>query len=84
MESIGEMEAALHYYELSQDYHSIVRVHCYCGNNEKALEICQETGDKAACYHLARQYDSIGDIKKSIHSVFAFPEDSTSEVLIVF
>ena len=61
------MEAALQYYESSQDYHSIVRVHCYCGNQEKAVEICQDTGDKAACYHLARQYDSIGDIKKAIH-----------------
>ena len=32
MESIGEMEAALQFYESAQDNLSLVRVNCYCGN----------------------------------------------------
>ena len=35
MESTGEMDTALVNYELSQDYLSLVRVYCYCGNFEK-------------------------------------------------
>lgn len=35
MESAGEMEAALQFYELAQDYLSLVRVQCYCGNLDK-------------------------------------------------
>ena len=67
MESVGDMQAALHYYEAAQDYLSLCRVHCYCGNIDKAAEICNDTGNKAACYHLARQYDGTGDIKSAIH-----------------
>ena len=54
MESTGEMELALQYYELSEDYLSLVRVYSYCDNLEKAAEIANTSGDKAACYHLAR------------------------------
>jgi hypothetical protein len=32
MESTGEMELALQYYENAGDYLSLVRVHCYCDN----------------------------------------------------
>ena len=35
MESLGEMEAALQFYEMAQDYLSLVRVYCYCSNMEK-------------------------------------------------
>lgn len=35
MESTGEMETALHFYEAAQDFLSLVRVYCYCGNIEK-------------------------------------------------
>jgi intraflagellar transport protein 140 len=35
MESTGEMELALQYYELSEDYLSLVRVYSYCDNLEK-------------------------------------------------
>ncbi|XP_052071458.1 intraflagellar transport protein 140 homolog isoform X2 [Mytilus californianus] len=67
MESTGEMETALQYYENAQDYLSLVRVYCYCGNMEKAAEICNETGDKAACYHLGRQFENQDQIKEAIH-----------------
>ena len=35
MESLGEMDTALQFYELSQDFLSLVRVYCYCSNMEK-------------------------------------------------
>lgn len=54
LESTGEMEAALQFYEAAGDALSLVRVHCYCGNTETAANIATSTGDKAACYHLAR------------------------------
>lgn len=67
MESLGEMDTALQYYEMAQDYLSLVRVYCYCGNMDKASEICNETGDKAGCYHLARQLENQNHIKEAIH-----------------
>lgn len=35
LESQAEMDAALHYYELAQDYFSLVRIHCFQGNIQK-------------------------------------------------
>lgn len=101
MESQSEMESALKYYELAQDYFSLVRVHCFQGNIQKvnqpashcsqnsqhsytcqvetrhevsgfnfsfqAAEIANETGNWAASYHLARQYESQEEIKQAVH-----------------
>ena len=67
MESTGEMELALQYYEMAEDYLSLVRVYSYCDNLEKAAEIANMSGDKAACYHLARQYENIDNIAEAIH-----------------
>lgn len=35
LESQAEMDAALRYYELAQDYFSLVRIHCFQGNIQK-------------------------------------------------
>ncbi|XP_059572178.1 intraflagellar transport protein 140 homolog isoform X3 [Alligator mississippiensis] len=67
LESQSEMESALKYYELAQDYFSLVRVHCFQGNIQKAAEIANETGNWAASYHLARQYESQEEIKQAVH-----------------
>jgi len=67
LESTGEMDAALHYYQLAGDYLSLARVHCYCDNVSKAAEIANESGDKAACYHVARQYENVDDVDAAIH-----------------
>jgi hypothetical protein len=34
---------------------------------DQASEICNETGDKAGCYHLARQLENQDHIKEAIH-----------------
>ncbi|KAK2157995.1 hypothetical protein LSH36_179g04000 [Paralvinella palmiformis] len=67
MESTGEMESALEFYSSAKDILSLVRVYCYCQDLNKAAEICNETGDKAACYHLARQYENNENPKEAIH-----------------
>ncbi|XP_048407747.2 intraflagellar transport protein 140 homolog isoform X1 [Stegostoma tigrinum] len=67
LESQADMDAALKYYEKAQDYLSLVRVHCYLGNIQKASEIANETGNHAASYHLARQYEARDNVKQAIH-----------------
>ncbi|CAG0897138.1 unnamed protein product [Darwinula stevensoni] len=67
LESIGDMDGALQYYEAAEDYFSQVRVHCYCGKTERAAEIANETGNPAACYHLARQYENNDMVRDAIH-----------------
>ena len=39
LESQSDMESALRYYELAQDYLSLVRVHCYLGNIQKVTPV---------------------------------------------
>ncbi|XP_073409706.1 intraflagellar transport protein 140 homolog [Dendrobates tinctorius] len=67
LESQSDLDAALRYYELAQDYLSLVRVHCFLRNIQKASEIANDTGNLAASYHLARQYESQGDLKQAVH-----------------
>ncbi|XP_037363715.1 intraflagellar transport protein 140 homolog [Talpa occidentalis] len=67
LESQAEMAAALHYYELAQDHFSLVRIHCFQDNIQKAAEIANETGNWAASYHLARQYESQEDVRQAVH-----------------
>ncbi|GIX66699.1 intraflagellar transport protein 140 homolog [Caerostris extrusa] len=67
LESIDEMETALHYYKTAEDYLSLVRLYCYCNNLEKAAEIANETGNRAACFHLGRQFENQDNIKEAIH-----------------
>ncbi|XP_057603578.1 intraflagellar transport protein 140 homolog isoform X4 [Hippopotamus amphibius kiboko] len=67
LESQAEMDAALHYYELAHDYFSLVRVHCFQGNIQRAAEIASETGNWAASYHLARQYESQDEVRQAVH-----------------
>ncbi|XP_068100486.1 intraflagellar transport protein 140 homolog isoform X2 [Hyperolius riggenbachi] len=67
LESQSDLDAALKYYEMAQDYLSLVRVHCFLRNIQKAAEIANETGNLAASYHLARQYESQGDLKQAVH-----------------
>ncbi|KAM4624504.1 intraflagellar transport protein 140 homolog [Polymixia lowei] len=67
LESQSDMDSALRYYDYAQDYLSLVRVHCYLGNIQKASEIANDTGNRAASYHLARQYEGHDEIKQAVH-----------------
>eukprot|EP01105_Mastigella_eilhardi_P002868 TRINITY_DN1371_c0_g2_i2.p1 TRINITY_DN1371_c0_g2~~TRINITY_DN1371_c0_g2_i2.p1 ORF type:complete len:1217 (+),score=421.92 TRINITY_DN1371_c0_g2_i2:1075-4725(+) len=57
VESKGEPDEAMTYYEKAEDQLSLVRLYCAKENFAKARKIVDETGDPAACYHLARQYE---------------------------
>ena len=55
LESMGEWEQAMQFYETAKDYYSLVRILCFNGNIERAVEVAEESGSKAAAYHLARR-----------------------------
>lgn len=61
------MEEAEVYYTLAKDYLSLVRIFCCLDREEAALALCNETDDRAACYHLARQMETKGNIDHAIH-----------------
>ena len=67
MESSGDMDQAVQYYEEAKDYYSLVRVLCFQENLVRASEIASTTGDKAACYFLARHCDTLGKISEAVH-----------------
>lgn len=67
LESRAEMDAALQYYGLAQDYFSLVRIYCFQGDIQKAAEIANKTGNWAASYHLARQYESQDEVRQAVH-----------------
>ena len=55
LESMGELEQAMQFYETANDYYSLVRILCFSGQIARAIEIAEESGCKAAAYHLARR-----------------------------
>ncbi|KAL7020245.1 hypothetical protein ACKWTF_011435 [Chironomus riparius] len=66
IESTGDMESAFKIYQKSEDYFSQVRILCFLGQISKADSVARSSGDKSACYHLARQYESIGKFHDAI------------------
>lgn len=65
-ESNEATDEAIRYYELAKETLSLVRVYCFRNMLDKASEICIQTNDLAACYHLARHFESQDDTKKAI------------------
>ncbi len=55
LESMGEWEQAMQFYETAKDFYSLVRILCFNGQLTRAAEIVEESGCKAAAYHLARR-----------------------------
>ena len=46
MESTGDMETALEYYQAAEDYLSLARVYCYLSDLDKAAKLANDTGDR--------------------------------------
>ena len=65
-ESNGSYDEAVKYYTQAKETLALVRVYCYRGEDERAAKVCRETGDLAACYHLARQYEQQNRIPEAI------------------
>ena len=66
MESNERYDKARKYYAKSQDYLSLVRIACFKGNLPDAAAIVQESGDKAAAYHFARQLEQEGEYQEAM------------------
>ena len=64
MESTGDMDSALQFYDAAHDYVSLVRVLCYCGRMDQAVEVANDSGDKGASYHLARHFENMVSLSK--------------------
>ncbi|CAF1117485.1 unnamed protein product [Didymodactylos carnosus] len=65
-ESRGKVEEALGCYRKANDNLSLCRLLCDNDQPTKAIELCADTGDKAACYHMARYFEKKGDHKQAI------------------
>lgn len=66
-ETMGNMENAINFYLDAQDNLALCRVYCYNDSINKAIELCNETNDSTACYHLARQFERNKNIKEAIN-----------------
>ena len=62
LESVGDSEGALQHYETAEDHYSVVRVLHYTGHTDRAMELIDETNNRAAAYHVARQLSQETDV----------------------
>lgn len=66
VESTGDMESAFKVYQKAEDFFSQVRILCFLGQLSRADTVAKNSGDKSACYHLARHYENIGKFQDAI------------------
>ncbi|KAK0394620.1 hypothetical protein QR680_000840 [Steinernema hermaphroditum] len=66
LESTGEYEGAINYYNAASDYLSVVRILCYDKQVEAAAEVAVEKNDRAACYHLARYFEAHNQMARAV------------------
>lgn len=66
IESTGDMDAAYKIYQKADDWFSQVRILCFLGQLARADSVARQSGDKSACYHLARHYENIGKVQEAI------------------
>ena len=65
LESMGELEQAMQFYETANDYYSLVRILCFSGQIARAIEIAEGSGCKAAAYHLAKRLSMQNGVRSS-------------------
>ncbi|CAF0790150.1 unnamed protein product [Brachionus calyciflorus] len=66
-ESLGNTENAFSCYKQAEDNLSLCRLHCTNENTKAAIELCNETNDVAACFHLALHFEKKGNFKEAIN-----------------
>lgn len=66
IESQGDLNSALKIYTQAGDIYSQVRVLCFMNEDTRAAEIARKGNDKAAFYHMARHYETIGNFEEAI------------------
>ena len=67
LESHERYDKARKYYTKADDVLSLVRICCFKGEFTKAAEIVQETNNRAAAYHVARQLENQGELREAIN-----------------
>ena len=60
------MDTALEHYARAGDYLSLVRLHCYLGDLNRATELAEQSQDRAACFHVARQHEANNNIPEAL------------------
>lgn len=65
-ESMNNTENAINCYKQAGDNLSLCRVYCFGENVKAAMELCNETNDSTACYHLARHFERKKNFKEAI------------------
>jgi intraflagellar transport protein 140 len=66
-ESMGNIESAIDCYKQACDNLSLCRVFCLNENMKAAIELCNDTSDATASYHLARQFERKKNFKEAIN-----------------
>ncbi|CAH0563779.1 unnamed protein product [Brassicogethes aeneus] len=67
IESQGDMTSALKIYAGAGDVYSQVRVLCFLGDETRAAELARSNSDKAAFYHMARYYETVGNCEDAVY-----------------
>ncbi|VEN35720.1 unnamed protein product [Callosobruchus maculatus] len=67
LESQGDMAAALKIYSDADDMYSQVRVLCFLGQETVAADLARTSSDKAAYYHMARYYETVGNYEEAVN-----------------
>lgn len=67
VESQGDMNLALKIYANAGDLYSQVRVLCFLGEESKAADMAKSGTDKAALYHMARYFETTGQIEEAVN-----------------
>ncbi|CAG9817936.1 unnamed protein product [Phaedon cochleariae] len=67
IESQGDMSSALKIYANCGDVYSQVRVLCFLGKEALAADLARTNTDKAAFYHMARYYETVGNFDEAVN-----------------
>ncbi|KAG5881961.1 hypothetical protein JTB14_020525 [Gonioctena quinquepunctata] len=67
VESQGDMLSALKIYAKADDTYSQVRVLCFLGKESVAADLARSNCDKAAFYHMARYYETLGNYEEAVN-----------------
>lgn len=66
LESKHRLDDAINEYHKAEDWLSMCRIACFHNDEQRAIQVCDESEDPAACCHLARHYEADGRARDAI------------------
>lgn len=66
LESVGDMITARNFYKIAGAFLDVVRLLSLEGQLDEAATLVNETNNRAAAFHLGRQYEIVGDFQKAV------------------